>query len=760
MIPTELKHLKQWCIWKYEHRQGKKTKVPYSIDNQMAKSNDERTWADYESARAAYQTHKADGLGFFFKEPYMGIDIDDIAEEIERFKRNDIADNLIFEMYESLKSYAEYSPSGTGIHIIIKGSVPGARRRKANVEMYDSGRFFTMTGNSLGKYTEVNEPNERTIDRLYRKYVGEQTVIQMPNLDHGVTHDLNESEIVARILNSKQADLFKKFMNDGWQELYASQSEADMSFANLLAFWCARDFTKMDSLFRQSSLMRGKWDERRGKTTYGEGTLYKAINEIQSVYTPTTKREPLKYDINFGTEKEKQVDKSYPARSYDDTGNAQRLLDRFEEIIKYEYASGKFYVYDGKVWKEDRQGYIRKLIDVMIEDMKNEPVISSEDVDEEEAVKLLRKHISSSRSNRSKTNLLNELKHHVSVLPEEFDQHDLLLNTENGYIDLTSGELYDHDKDKMFGKIASTEYTDTAKADTWTDFLNDIFDGQTDVIRFIQKAVGYSLTGSTKEEMMFILLGSGRNGKSLFINTLGHILGDYTTNMQAESLMVKKYGGGVNNDIARLQNARFVTSSEPNEGFIFDEGLIKQMTGEDKITARFLRQENFEFEAKFKIWLATNHKPIIRGTDDGIWRRLAVIPFTVQIPEHKVDKDLRWKLLREAPAILDWALEGCLMWQREGLELPAAIKEANMDYRKEMDITDAFIEDQCELGQNYLTPASELYKAYRNWAKENNEYDLGKIEFGKRMKGKFESKRSNGVKYVGIKVRQMYPMNF
>lgn len=757
MIPTELKQLKQWCIWKYEQRNNKRTKVPYSIDDRMAKSNDESTWATYEDARAALSTHQADGVGFFFKPPYMGIDLDNIADEVERFKRNDIAENVIFEMYESLKSYAEYSPSGTGIHIIIKGAVPGPRRRKGDVEMYDSGRFFTMTGDSLGKYTEINTPADMTIERLYKKYVGADNVVHMPTNDHGVTHDLSESEIVARILNSKQSELFKRFMNDDWQELYTSQSEADMAFANLLAFWCARDYTKMDALFRQSSLMRGKWDERRGKTTYGEGTLYKAINEAQNVYTPRRQQtESLKYDINFGTGEIDQP-KDYPNRSWDDTGNADRFMDRFGDLVKYSYIDNKFYVYDGSKWQKDDKGQVRQLIDATIQDMKNETITAPDGVEPEEIEKAWQKHLKNSRNNSKKKALQDELKHRVPVMPNEFDQDDMLLNVDNGYLDLSSGSLYPHDITKLFARQANYEYTDTMDAPTWLNFLNDIFDGDAELITYMQKAIGYSLTGSTKEQVMFILFGKGRNGKSLFVETISEIIGNYARNIRADSLMVKQ-SGGVNNDIAALNGARFVTSSEPNEGFRFDEGLIKQLTGGDRITARFLYGEDFEFTPKFKIWVSTNHKPIIRGTDDGIWRRMMLIPFTVQIPEHKVDKELKYKLLREAPAILDWMLEGALLWQKEGLNMPGVVEKASREYRQEMDVIEQFLDEMCERGRERQAPAGELFKKYREWARENEEYMMSKQKFSQKMKEKFEYKKTkNGRFYEGVSFLEKYP---
>src|SRR5699024_10404141 len=241
--------------------------------------------------------------------------------------------------------------------------------------------------------------------------------------------------------------------------------------------------------------------------------------------------------------------------------------------------------------------------------------------------------------------IVDELKHRVGVRHDEFDSNDMLLNADNGYVDLSSGELLPHDISKMFSRQASSEYTDKADTPVWDRFLDDIFDSDKDVIKYIQKAVGYSLTGSTKEQVMFVLFGNGRNGKSIFVETISDILGSYARNIRADSLMVRQQSG-VNNDIAALNGARFVSSSEPNEGFRFDEGLIKQLTGGDKITARFLYGEDFEFHPQFKLWVSTNHKPIIRGTDDGIWRRMVLIPFSVQIPEHKVDKDLKYKLLR------------------------------------------------------------------------------------------------------------------
>ena len=757
MIPDELKQLNNWCVWVYQERDGKVTKVPVDpVSGELAKSNDPSTWCDYDTAVNVWQNTNANGLGFFFTPPYVGIDIDDVADEVERYKLGDYDTNIVFEFYESFKSYGELSPSGTGFHIITKGKIPGARRRHKNVEMYDSGRFFTMTGNSLGKYSEVSEVSELNFDRIYRKYLPDN-VQKLSFENHGISHSLSDSAVIAKALESKSGEKFRLFLNGGWETQFSSQSEADMAFANILAFWCARDFAQMDSIFRRSSLMREKWDEKRGKTTYGEATLYKAINETADVYTPTNQREPMKYDLSFLDNKTEDDVLELPPRSWDDTGNAQRFMDNYGGIVKYSYQSSKFYVYDGQKWQIDNMGLVNRLIDSTIENMKFEKITVPEEEEEaEEIVQKFQGFISKSRSTNSKKNIYTELKHLTAISTDEFDKDNMTINVQNGYIDLSSGELHEHDQDKMFSKITNVEYSNKMRPDAWLDFLNDIFDGDEDLIRYIQKALGYSLTGSAEEQIMFILLGNGRNGKSLFVNTIAEMLGDYSKNTQAETLMEKK-GDKINNDVARLNDTRFVTSTEPNQGFVFDEGLVKQMTGDDKVSARFLHQEFFEFDVKFKIWLATNHRPIVKGTDDGIWRRLITIPFDVQIPVHKVDKKLKFKLMREAPAILEWMVEGCLLWQKEGLEnLPRKIKEANADYRFEMDPVQSFIEEQCIIGDDFEENGSTLYEAYTKWCVDNDRYDVGKNNFGKQLKSKFKSKKSGVIKYLGLKILRQY----
>lgn len=753
-IPDELKQLNNWCVWKFEKRNGKRTKIPFNAETgEFAKSNDKSTWSSYETAVNA---EGVDGIGFFFEPPYLGIDIDDIDDDLHRFKQGDKLDNIVSEFNEAFKSYTEVSPSGNGLHIIVKGKIPGSRRRKGNIEMYDSGRFFTMTGKTIGKYKDVTEVSEQVFKTIYEKYLPDNTVkYPTTNNYQQNIHNLSEIDVINEIYKSKQAKLFDDLMKGNYEPYYTSHSEADMALANILAFWCARDYSQMDSIFRQSNLYRDKWDEKRKNSTYGEQTLFKAINEANNIYTPKqqTDDNPLRYALSKLFDNQEET-KEYPIRSYDDTGNADRFIDRYGNLYKYSYIANKFYIYDGMKWKVDDKGSIRKLIDEMIESIKDEKIIHGDDVTEEEAREFFQKYYKKTRGTQAKKNIMNELMHRRPATPDEFDKDDMLLNVANGYIDLTSRELYKHDINKMFSQITNTDYTEKMQPAVWLDFLNDIFAGDQKVIRYIQKALGYSLTGSTREQIMFILFGKGRNGKSIFVEVISEILGDYSNNMQAKSLMVKK-NDNINTDIARLSKARFVTSSEPNEGFRFDEGLIKQLTGGDKVTARFLYAEEFEYTPKFKIWVSTNHKPIIRGTDDGIWRRLVLIPFDVQIPEEKVDKDLKYKLLREAPAILNWMAEGAYMWMQEGLAMPEKLKEAVQKYRNEMDTLGQFIEDCCKVDKNSSEKVSNLHQAYKTWSNDNltSTKVLGMKSFSQKMEERFvkESRRDANY-FIGIEI--------
>lgn len=756
-VPEELKGYKNWVCWQSypdpKSHSGISKKPINPKTGGLAQSNNPDTWSDFETA--VRESAKYSGIGFMFSNsPFFGVDLDDMPNDIQDYQ-NGGADNIISEFVNTLQSYTEFSQSKTGVHIICKGTLPEGRRKAKNdsggFEMYENGRFFVVTGDYCSAYAYINDCTE-SIKPLHSKYLGKATEPQ-PKLRSVEVNPNTVDDIVRTACNAKNGSLFKALYSGDFSA-YSSQSEADMAFCNMLAFWCGCDTDKMDSIFRQSGLMRDKWDRKQSGTTYGIITLQKAVSGCtQTYYNPKQHND---YSILIGEGKAVQAvdEEKMRAYTFDDMGNADRFVDLFGDNVRYCYTEKKWYYYDSMKWCVDNIGVVLRMADKSVEAMKAEARLYLQ-ADEEnggDMAKAFEKHMKASRSNKSKKAMLNEVEHHIPVLPAQMDKYRMALNTPSGIINLKNGEVRAHNPEYYFTKITSVDCSQTAECPRWLAFLDDIFAGDKELIRYIQKAVGYTLTGSTAEQCAFFLYGTGRNGKSTFIDVIRDVFGDYAANIQPETIMVRNsQSSAINSDIARLKGARLVTSVEPNEGVRINEGLLKQLTGDDTVTARKLYSEEFEFKPEFKLWMATNHKPIIRGTDTGIWRRIHMIPFNVQIPEDKVDKNLTHKLKAEMTAIFKWCIDGCILWQREGLKMPSAVLQSVREYKREMDVISAFIEDRCVLEGS--VQASTLYAAYTSWAGDNNEYCMSNTKFSTELAKRFEKVKGRNFNYFnGISI--------
>jgi putative DNA primase/helicase len=300
----------------------------------------------------------------------------------------------------------------------------------------------------------------------------------------------------------------------------------------------------------------------------------------------------------------------------------------------------------------------------------------------------------------------------LQVSPERFDGHLYLLNVANGTLDLESGQLREHRREDLMTKLIPYPYNPDATCPDWEQFLDVVFAGDRDLIRYVQKAIGYTLTGSIGEQCFFLLYGQGKNGKSTLLDTVRTLLGDYGVTAPP-STFLQKESGAASNDIARLVGERMITAVEPTQGAKLNESVLKQLTGDGKTSARFLYGEYFEFTPTGKIWIGANDKPRVRGTDLGIWRRVHLIPFEVQIPPERRIKDFHRKLLaQEGAGILTWAVEGCRKWLTEGLEPPSAVTDATKEYRADNDPIGRFLDDCCILDTKATTSSRELYEAF------------------------------------------------
>lgn len=747
-IPEELKKLPCWCCYDLEPGDKKPRKVPKNaLTGGNAQSNNESTWCTYEEAVEGLYKYGFRGLGFFFKPPYFGVDIDDVADEIQIYK--DGQDSIVTEFVHTLRSYTELSQSGNGIHIICKGTLPAGGRRKGKVEMYQNGRFFIMTAKPISEYTEINECTE-TIKTLHEKYIGGDTSKKFQQIS---TPSASDIEIIELARKSKQGAKFEMLYNGQWEGFYNSQSDADIALCNMLAFWTRKDYMQMDSIFRTSGLMRDKWDRKQAGTTYGQITLSKAIADCNEVYDP--KQVSVDgFSIRIDWDKDSKDNPNDKVYSYDDTGNAEYFTAWCDGETRYNYTNKQWMYWDGRKWTNDECGRIKVYADTFIADMGRN-YLGRIDPDDSSMMKATQNHIKKTRSSSSKEHFLKESQHRMPIEQHQLDKDLYLFNTTNGTLNLRTGELLSHDKEKFISKISYAEYTDKQDTPAWNEFLNTTFGGDKNLIRFMQKAVGLSLSGDTSEQCLFICYGSGSNGKGVFMDTIAHILGTYATNVQADTLAIKKGpSNNANSDIARLVGARLVTCNEFGESTRFNEALIKQLTGQDTVTARRLYGNEFEYKPQFKLWILTNHKPIIVGTDNGIWRRIRLIPFTTTIPDHKQDKNLKYKLLGEIAGILNWALEGYLMWQKEGLGTCTAVQEATKEYRQESDSLQRFL-DECTIqDKTSIVRANELYEAYREWVSTNGEYLLSNTKFGKEMAVKL--KRDRDMKSIFYKDLKLF----
>jgi putative DNA primase/helicase len=421
--------------------------------------------------------------------------------------------------------------------------------------------------------------------------------------------------------------------------------------------------------------------------------------------------------------------RAQPPQGYNltDLGNSERFVARYGEGVRYCHPWGKWLLYDGTRWRVDDAGRAHRLAKETVRLIYRE---ASEEEDEDRR-KALAKHARASESERRIRAILELAKSEVAVSPDELDADPWLLNVLNGTIDLRTGKLREHRKEDLITKLAPVEYHPDATAPAWEAFLERVLPSA-DLRGFVQRAAGYSATGDTSEQCMFIHHGPGANGKSTFQETLSTALGDYAMRTPTETLLVKR-SGAVPNDVARLKGARFVTASETEEGRRLAEGLVKDLTGQDTISARFMRAEWFDFKPTHALHLSTNHKPEIRGTDAAIWRRIRLVPWGVTIPSPEQDRKLAEKLRDELPAVLAWIVRGCLAWQREGLQAPEEVRQATKAYRAEMDVLAAFLADCCVRNEDEEAFAGELWGAWKRWCEETGEQAGSQKRFGGRL---------------------------
>ena len=407
-----------------------------------------------------------------------------------------------------------------------------------------------------------------------------------------------------------------------------------------------------------------------------------------------------------------------------DVGNAERFVFEWRETTRFDAGRGNWMIWNQTHWEPDDIGECRnrmvkvakRILNVEVETYR----LASRDPDNWYAIQArkaskegLRLHNLSALEAALK---LASSSKELATRTSHFDMNPMALNCESGVIDLRTGVVSPHCPEDLH-----TQYTPVALAapgtpcPRWIQFLNEIMCGDQELVDYLQRVVGYILTGRMDEQCFFLFYGCGSNGKSTFINTIKHLMGSYGRQVDFKTFMDMNRGDGPRNDLAMLVGKRFVVSPEGKEGVALDEPVVKQFTGGDPMTVRFLNKEFFEYQPVGKIVLATNHRPIVKGMDMGIWRRMRLVPFLASFDETMADPDLGNKLMAEMPAILRWAVDGAQLWQKQRLGIPTAVREATMSYRSAMDVFQTFIDDRCDVSATAKEGSQAMYDAYTNW---------------------------------------------
>ena len=446
--------------------------------------------------------------------------------------------------------------------------------------------------------------------------------------------------------------------------------------------------------------------------------------------------------------------------NWSDVGNAERLISLHGKDIKFNVNSGKWYVWNGVNWELDNSFKVENLYRTVLRRFQNAIPninISDDEIATKKQQEKAKGFVLRNETDGKIKSVLNQAKTFKGINFMESDKDDYLFNTPNGTINLRDLSQKKHDRKDLITQCSNYSFNrENDKCPNWIAFLNRIFCNDQELINYLQKAVGYSLTGDMSEQCLFMLWGGGANGKSTFVKALEDIMGTYAATIKGETLMEKNGQDGARGDLARLTNKRVVIASELQEGQVFNEPLLKVLSAGETLPVRFMYQEEFMLKPKFKLWIMTNKKPKVKGNDHGIWRRWRMIPFKYKFTEKEKDPNFyEEKLKPELEGILLWAITGYQMWKEQGFEAPKEVMEAVEDYKMDMDQVARFIEDCCKVGEEYECTGSAMYDEYINWCiAEGENYKMTNHKLARDLKEKgFVNKRDmNGKKWIGIGV--------
>lgn len=731
-LPNELKENALFCLWKHELRSGKKTKVPYQVNGRYADKRNQACYTNFETALKLAQSYDGIGMGIF--KPFVAIDIDDCVTD---GKLSDMATDIV----ETMNSYTEYSPSGKGLRIIAKVDDLGydkslyyINNRKIHLEVYVPGfttAFVTLTGNTVREVEIANRNNE--VMAVLNKYMRKSIVIK--NMCKPIGSYLSDESVVEKAMNSKQGEKFKALWNG---EFKTSQSEADQALCAILAFWCGGDTEQMDRLFRKSKLYRDKWE----RDDYRDRTFQNAIAITKEFYKPMQ----ATATTDFNDELQKLISlnpadtTTYP---WTDIGAGKLFADFYQNKLRYVPERRSWFCYADGTWSTDTGGL--KAMRCCME-LANLLHLYALEIKDEHQRNIYMKFSRRWQSHSSRVNFLKDAQVHHTISCSEFDSNPYIFNCSNGTLHLDTGKFTEHISSDLLTKKSSVAYEPSAYSERWNSFISEIMAGDQDRALFLQKVLGYALTGDTRHECMSILYGATtRNGKGTLCESVLKVFGSYGCTARPETIAQKNANNSSqpSEDVARLVGVRFVNIAEPGKSLVLNAALVKNMTGNDTINARFLHENSFDFRPQFKLYINTNYLPVINDMTVFTSGRVIIIPFERHFNESEQDKGLKHEFTKPKvqSAILNWLLKGYEQLRLNGLKMPQSVIKATSQYEHDSNKTILFIEDCLEKGTNYEERTSLVYNCYKSWCIENGQYAESMKNFKQSLSAVMEIKR-------------------
>ena len=763
-VPDVLKQAARWCCWRREPtKSGKLTKKPMQPrwpSRGLSKTTPAH-WAEFRVAVDAYSRYRGhettplDGIGFITGGGIVALDFDECCDEVTRE-----VSPAVTEWLRRLNTYAEFSPSGRGVRAFVRGVLPGRNvtSKAAGFELYGDDAYVTVTGFRVPGTPDVLAEGSELLAKMCEEAVAAVAAAKAARKASSArtaaticpekpvqgagrlpTPSANgQRDVLALAMSSANGAAIDRLWQGEWQGAYPSQSEAELALANYLAFYAGPGGeAEVARLMQVSGLNRDKF-----ANSLGDGRTYLS-HTVATAYAGRS-------DANFYTGKASTAKKAAAevvlpngmastgptalndSSTLTDVGLARRLVLEARGTLRYVVEWKSWLSWDGKRWVRD-DGLAAAHVAKQTSDRLWHEAAELPSERRGQLSSFL-KAAASSRGIDAAVRLARS-EPGVVVSADELDRHPYLLNVRNGTLNLLTAELLPHSPANLLTHMAGTEFNHTASCPTFRQFIDAVTNGDKELAAFHQRSCGLALSADVSEQVLWLHYGEGRNGKSTLLTVLSELLGSYAGPAPLEMLLVKGRGREVETQFASLAGRRLVTAVEADSGVRFSEATVKLLTGGDIVLARRLYEDAWPLRPSWKLHISANHKPLVRGTDEGIWRRLMLCPWLRRFEGAAQDTRLKEKLLAELPGILNWCLAGFVQWNdtKKGLQPPASVLAATKGYRAENDVLGAWQAECCLVDAHAVATASGLYASFRTFCEQRGEHATTGKAFGQEL---------------------------